>query len=139
NLISRLQSTSGFGVRPALYSLIMLSTTPSLYSFSKSRKRKWISSAIAAFIASRLSSRQLQGIHSGCHALMKTPVTSKPRSLRRAAETAESTPPESPTKTFFFLFDVFLLVGDMLVVSAGIVHAAVVTGQEIEIRRGSRV
>ena len=37
---------------------------------------------------------------------MNTPVTTAPASLRSAAETAESTPPESPTNTFFPKLDI---------------------------------
>src|SRR3990167_10144105 len=86
NLISLLQSTSGLGVRPTLYSAIILSTTPFLYSFSKSKKRKGISSAIATLMASRRSSLQLQGKKSGCQTLINTPVTSYPRSEEHTSE-----------------------------------------------------
>src|SRR3989344_3362891 len=150
NLISRLQSTSGLGVRLALYSSIILSTTPFLYSFSRSKKRNGISSAMATLMASRRSSRQVQGMNGGCQALIKTPVTSKPRSLSSAALTAESTPPDKPTKTLglnacpvasFALLsgDVFLFFDDMFIEGPRIVHVAVITGQEIKIRRSGRI
>src|SRR3989338_4858016 len=135
NLISLLQSTSGFGVLPALYSSSILSTTACLYSFSKSKKRNGILRAKHTFMASRLSSLQVQVIHSGCQALMKTPVTSNPRSFKSAALTAESTPPDNPTKIFdLSLPNVFLFFGDVFIESFGIVHFAVVTGQVIKIR-----
>src|SRR3989344_6275917 len=72
-------------------------------------------------MASRLSFCQLQSANSGCHAFIKTPVTSKPQSpvvvgrpnnleklfgvaaLRSAADTDESPPPDIATKTFFVL------------------------------------
>src|SRR3989344_5720267 len=133
NLISLLQSTSGFGVRPALYSSSILSTTACLYSFSKSKKRNGIFKERQTFIASRLSSLHVQAIHSGCQAFMNTPVTEYPCSLSKAALTAESTPPDNPTKT---LAEIFLFVNDVFIMSPGIISFAILACQEIEI--GSR-
>src|SRR4051812_24453945 len=62
----------------------------------------------ATRIASRRSAFQSHGSHSGLHTLMNTPVTSKPASFNKAAETEESTPPDIPTKTFVLDLFIFL-------------------------------
>ena len=92
---------SGFGVRPVRYSEIKYSITLVLYSALASRVINGIWRCAATRIASRLSVAHVQGIPGGYQPLMKTPVTRAPPRRRSAADTAESTPPESPTKTFF--------------------------------------
>jgi len=52
-------------------------------------------------IASRRSAAHVHGIPGGYHPLINTPVTCAPARFSKAADTAESTPPESPTKIFF--------------------------------------
>src|SRR3989338_3539756 len=59
-------------------------------------------------MASRLSSSSLHSKNSGCQVLMKTPTTSKPCFFNNAALTAESTPPDKPTKTVFICFILYI-------------------------------
>src|SRR3989344_2711858 len=77
----------------------MSCTTFSLYCSERSISRKGIWSAAATRIASSRSSFHVHSINSGCQIFMKTPTTSYPWLFKSAAETAESTPPESPTYT----------------------------------------
>src|SRR3989344_1875595 len=72
-----------------------------LYSALASRVRNGIFSLAATRIASRRSVAHVQGISGGYHPLIKTPVTSAPASFSKAADTAESTPPDSPTNILF--------------------------------------
>src|SRR5438270_2954848 len=102
NLISALQRTSGFGVRPARYSARKLANTRSRYSAAKFTASMSMPMRSAAAAASTRSSRdeQCSSSSSSSQFFMKRPTTSWPARLRRSAATAESTPPERPTTIF---------------------------------------
>src|SRR3990167_9873884 len=61
---------------------------------------------------------------------IKTPVTSYPCRCKRAAETAESTTPDSPTNTRP-LIEVFLFVGQMLRIGDSIMEVARFVRKEV--------
>src|SRR5690625_3971112 len=97
NLTSRLQSTSGLGVRPAAYSDRKCSKTSCQYSAEKSRK--WIGSPSlpATATASRRSSSARQSpLPSSAQFCMNSPASGSPASRSSRAATDESTPPERP-------------------------------------------
>src|SRR3990167_11003810 len=112
NFISRLHSASGFGVRPFENSEIENSKILFRYSCDKSTDKNGIFKCAATRMASSLSTPAVHGYPSIAMRI-KTPVTSYPSFFSKAAETAESTPPLSPTKTRR-LVEVFLFVGQML-------------------------
>src|SRR5688572_23858117 len=98
NLISRLHSTSGFGVRPAAYSARKCANTPSQYSREKSRK--WIgipSRPLTATASRRSSSARQSPLPSSAQFCMNKPAIGSPASRRCNAATEESTPPDMPT------------------------------------------
>src|SRR3954471_24374488 len=101
NLISALQSTSGFGVRPARYSARKLAKTRSRYSAAKFTASMSMPIVSAALTASTRSSRveQYSSSSSSSQFFMKRPTTSWPARLSRSAATEESTPPDIPTTT----------------------------------------
>src|SRR3954468_10261282 len=102
NLISALQSTSGFGVRPAAYSRRNSANTRSLYSAEKLTASSSMPMTSAAAAASIRSWRveQYSSVSSSSQFFMKRPTTSYPSRLRSSAATDESTPPDIPTTTF---------------------------------------
>src|SRR6185312_8907875 len=101
NLISALQSTSGFGVRPARYSARKLAKTRSLYSAEKLTASMSMPIFSAAETASTRSSRVVQcSSSSSSQFFMKSATTSWPARFRSSAATAESTPPDMPTTIF---------------------------------------
>src|SRR3990167_556996 len=112
NFISLLHSVSGFGVLPLANSATDISNTRSIYSCDKSTDKNGIFKCAATRMASSLSTPAVHGYPSIAMRI-KTPVTTYPSFFSKAAETAESTPPESPTKTRP-LVEVFLFVGQML-------------------------
>src|SRR3989344_6893925 len=63
-----------------------------------------MSSIAATLMASFLSNTHGQGYLGSAQFFMKTPTTSYPARLSRAAATDESTPPDIPAKTFFPFF-----------------------------------
>src|SRR5688572_1719101 len=98
NLISRLHSTSGLGVRPVAYSARKCSNTPFQYSCEKSRK--WIGTPrrpLTATASRRSSSARQSPLPSSAQFCMKSPAIGSPASRRRSAATEESTPPDMPT------------------------------------------
>ena len=101
NLISRLHSTSGFGVRPAAYSARKCSNTPSQYSAEKSRKWNGMPepagrprTRVAAVVLGR-GTRRLPS--SSAQFCMNSPAIGSPASRSSSAATEESTPPDMPT------------------------------------------
>src|SRR5471032_542586 len=101
-LISALHSTSGLGVRPALYSARKLANTRSRYSAEKLTASISMPIRSATDTASMRSSRveQYSSSSSSSQFFMKRPTTSWPARFARSAATAESTPPERPTTIF---------------------------------------
>src|SRR5471032_1118867 len=101
-LISALHSTSGLGVRPALYSARKLANTRSRYSAEKLTASISMPIRSATDTASTRSSRveQYSSSSSSSQFFMKRPTTSWPARFARSAATAESTPPERPTTIF---------------------------------------
>src|SRR5436190_6293573 len=101
NLISALQSTSGFGVRPAWYSRRNSANTRSLYSAEKLTASSGMSMTSAAAAASMKSCRveQYSSVSSSSQFFMKRPTTSYPWRFKSSAATDESTPPDIPTTT----------------------------------------
>src|SRR3989344_3258010 len=107
NFISRLHSASGLGVRPFENSEIENSKILFPYSCDKSTDKNGIRKCAATRMASSLSTPAVHGYPSIVMRI-KTPVTPYPCRCKRAAETAESTPPDSPTKALpFFVFLLF--------------------------------
>src|SRR3990167_8192244 len=129
NFISLLHSVSGFGVLPLANSATDISNTRSIYSCDKSTDKNGIFKCAATRMASSLSAPAVQGYPSIAMRI-KTPVTSYPCCCKRAAETAESTPPESPTKTRP-LVEVFLFVGQMLRIGDSIMEVARFVREEV--------
>src|SRR5579863_1213876 len=107
NLISALQSTSGFGVRPAEYSRRNSANTRSLYSAAKLTASTSMPIKSATETTSIQSCRveQYSLSSSSSQFFMKRPTTSYPCSLRSHAVTDESTPPDMPTTTRCLLMD----------------------------------
>src|SRR5271166_4643064 len=100
NLISRLHSTSGFGVRPAAYSRRKCVNTRSRYSAAKLTRCSGISKASQVRRASWKSAAAVQYASSSSSQLdMYSPCTEWPARLSSSAATAESTPPDMPTMT----------------------------------------
>src|SRR3989338_1298233 len=129
NFISRLHSASGFGVRPLSNSATDVSNTRSIYSCDKSTDKNGIRKCAATRMASSLSTPAVHGYPSIAMRI-KTPVTSYPCRCKRAADTAESTPPESPTNTRP-LVEVFLFVGQMLRIGDSIMEVARFVRKEV--------
>src|SRR6185295_2358460 len=96
NLMWRLQSTSGFGVRPLRCSSRKSANTCSRYSFAKFTRCRRRPSVWHTRRAS-WKSRALSQYPSSSQLLMCRHWTSCPASRSNSAATAESTPPESAT------------------------------------------
>src|SRR3989338_6686033 len=128
NLISRLQSASGLGVRPFSNSFMEISKTFFLYSCDKSSSLNGMRKCAATRMASSLSCPAVQGYPSIAMRI-KTPVTSYPCCCSNAALTAESTPPESPTNTLP-LVEVFGFVDQMLCIGDSIKEVALFVREE---------
>ena len=107
-----LHKISGFGVRPFLYSCRKLEKTLSQYSLTKStrsssnpRLSATLLASIQSFSCGHTSSsafglpkKSLLAIESQLR--INAQVTSSPCCFKRYAATAESTPPDKPTKIF---------------------------------------
>src|SRR3989344_7734596 len=129
NFISRLHSASGFGVLPFENSKIENSKILFRYSCDKSTDKNGIRKCAATRMASSLSTPAVHGYPSIAMRI-KTPVTSYPCRCKRAAETAESTPPESPTNTRP-LVEVLSFVGQMLRIGDSIMEVARFVRKEV--------